>query len=166
MGATQRTRSLGWAHMEQICPPAPTKDDISGADESSPAETRLNKGSSCSMGRRDCLTLRNWAQTRFEMFCWTPAPPSPPRGRQQQPAAWAMLCSGSQAGAESRPQWRLRWRRTSVVFVGFSFYLFLLCGVFALHFCALPWGQGSVYSAPVVTRKIVRKHAGESLALN
>lgn len=80
MGATQRTRSLGWAHMEQICPPAPTKDDISGADESSPAETRLNKGSSCSMGRRDCLTLRNWAQTRFEMFCWTPAPPAPREG--------------------------------------------------------------------------------------
>lgn len=88
-----------WVRSEQICPRGPNKDDISGADEGCPAETRLNKGSAGSVGQRDCLTLRNRAQTRLEMFFWPPAP----QGRQPQPAAQAKLRRWSQAGAERRP---------------------------------------------------------------
>lgn len=84
---------------KQIYPRGPRKDDISGADERCPAETRLNKGSAGSVGQRDCLTLRNRAQTRLEMFCWPPAP----QGRQPQPAAQARLRRWLQAGAERRP---------------------------------------------------------------
>lgn len=88
-----------WVRSQQISPRGPKKDDISGADERCPAETRLNKGSAGSVGQRDCLTLRNQAQTRLEMFCWPPAP----QGRQPQPAAQAKLHRWSQAGAERRP---------------------------------------------------------------
>lgn len=135
-----------WVRSEQICPRGPNKDDISGADEGCPAETRLNKGSAGSVGQRDCLTLRNRAQTRLEMFFWPPAP----QGRQPQPAAQAKLRRWSQAGAERRPPCappRLPPRPP-------------LPSVPSTFVC--PLGHSSACSTPAVTRKTLRNGAGKS----
>lgn len=145
MGAPRR--GGGWVRSEQICPRGPRKDDISDADEGCPAETRLNKGSAGSVGQRDCLTLRNRAQTRLEMFFWPPAP----QGRQPQPAAQAKLRRWSQAGAERRPP-RLPPRLPPP----------RLPSVPSTFVC--PLGHGSACSTPAVTRKTLRNRAGQSLA--
>lgn len=73
-----------WVRSEQICPRGPRKDDISGADEGCPAETRLNKGSAGSVGQRDCLTLRNRAQTRLEIFSGRPPRKGDSRSRRRR----------------------------------------------------------------------------------
>ena len=85
------------------------------------------------MGRRDCLTLRNRAQTRLELFCWTHAP----LGRQRQPAAWAKLCFGSQAGAQRAATEASSVEKNVSSLCGFFFSFFL--GDF--HVC-VPRGGG------------------------
>lgn len=148
---TGRGGSLG-ARAEQICPCAPRNDDISGADERCATETRLHKGSAGSVGRRDCFTLRNWAQTHLEMFCWTCAP----QGRQRQPAAGVKLRRWSQAGARRRPQRRPRWRMP----------LPLPVLPQPPRLCA-SWGQGSVCSLqrPSCHQRSIKERRGQEFGI-